>query len=74
MTKEHALKLKELHENGYGINIISHYVDTLVYEIVEKEDDIVYSSSVYRDRSLLPISAYEVEVFEFIDDWENLTV
>lgn len=76
MTKSEAMQLMELHDHRYTIIINDHsYVDSSVrsIELSEDDDDIVYSSAVFDDRSLLTVDKHSVKVFQPVKDWEHIT-
>lgn len=69
MTQQQAEKLKQLWDEGMQIKVQSHYVDSFVYSIHEKDGQICYSSEVYSNVSLLDVSLRDVSVYREIQDW-----
>ena len=82
MTLNEAKRLEKFHDNGYRVLVTdSPYVDTFcegIYQLdedcknydetkEESEQDIVYDSNVFTERSLTSVNIYSVFIFKPVD-------
>jgi hypothetical protein len=66
-------KLKELFDHGYQVKIYSPYVDSFVRGVSEDESgQLCYDSVVYSKRPLVEVPMSDVEVFQSVDNWQEV--
>jgi hypothetical protein len=74
MKLELQKKLKGLFDRGYQIKIYSPY-DSFVRGISEDETgQLCYDSVVYSVRPLVEVSVSDVEVFQSIENWQEVKI